>query len=117
MRKGVKEFGLDKRSKCIMKKSYEALPELLKKEKFDFIFIDGWHTFDYTLIDFFYSNLLLKIGGIILIDDALHRGVGKSVQYFDKNYLFYKRIPSPKTVACYQKIKEDDRSWDFHSNF
>ena len=41
----------------LIEKSYEALPELLKdnKNKFDFIFIDGWHTFDYTLIDFFYE--------------------------------------------------------------
>ena len=50
--------------------SYIALPKLLEKYKynyFDFIFIDGFHTFDYTLVDFFFSNLLLKINGIIVI--------------------------------------------------
>ena len=44
--------------------------KLFENESLDFIFIDGWHTFDYTLVDFFYSDLLLKIGGIIIIDDA-----------------------------------------------
>ena len=51
-------------------------------DKFDLIFIDGWHTFYYTLVDFFYSNLLLKIGGMIIIDDALHAGVAKCVFSF-----------------------------------
>jgi hypothetical protein len=26
----------------------------------DFAFMDGWHTFDYTLLDFFYTD---KLGG------------------------------------------------------
>jgi len=93
-------------------KSYEALPELLKNSeaKFDFIFIDGWHTFDYTLIDFFYADKLLKVGGIIIIDDALHKGVEKSVKYISTNYKFYQKLESPITVACYKKIKEDNRS-------
>jgi len=118
-KKLLKSFDLNKRHKCIEKKSYEALPELLNKikkdsDKFDFIFIDGWHTFDYTLVDFFYSNLMLKIGGIIIVDDVLHLPVTECIEYLDKNYLFYKKIHSPNTIACYQKIKEDDRVWNFH---
>jgi predicted O-methyltransferase YrrM len=113
----VKKLKLNKRHKCIEKKSYEALPELLKKEgnsTFDFIFIDGWHTFDYTLVDFFYANLLLKVGGIIIIDDALHAGVSDCVKYLNKNYNFYNKLSSPVTVASYKKIKEDNREWNFH---
>ena len=56
----LKSSKLHKRHMLIEKKSYEAMPELLKKgeENYDFIFIDGWHTFDYTLVDFFYSDKL-----------------------------------------------------------
>jgi predicted O-methyltransferase YrrM len=40
--------------------SYSILPQLLQREeRFDLVFIDGMHTFDYTLVDFFYSDLLL----------------------------------------------------------
>lgn len=116
----LKEFNYSDRHKCIQKKSYEALPQLLKKkgEKyFDFIFIDGWHTFDYTLVDFFYSNLLLKIGSIIIIDDALHDGVKVCVNYLNSNYTFFKKLESPNTVACYQKISDDNRDWNFHKFF
>jgi predicted O-methyltransferase YrrM len=33
-------------------------------------FIDGWHTFDHTLIDFFYINKMLAIGGIVILDNT-----------------------------------------------
>jgi predicted O-methyltransferase YrrM len=116
----LKEFNFTSRHECIYEKSYVALPDLVQKEgeqKYDFIFIDGWHTFDYTLIDFFYADKLLKIGGIIIIDDALHKGVEKSLKYITTNYKFYKKIDSPITVGCYKKIKEDNRSWNYHQNF
>jgi hypothetical protein len=124
LRSGKKEIHinlekLNKRHKLIEKPSYEGLPEVLKKNKntFDFIFIDGWHTFDYTLVDFFYSNLLLKVGGTIIIDDALHNGVSAFVKYLDTNYKFYKKIESHETIVIYEKIKEDDRPWNYHVSF
>ncbi len=101
----------------IEEKSYIALPALLKKAKFDFIFIDGWHTFDYTLIDFFYSLELLNDGGIIIIDDALHKGVSKCVKYIETNYPHCRKLVSPPTVACFKKVKKDPRDWNFHVNF
>ena len=114
----IKNFEFEKRHSLIEDKSYIVLPELLKKnEEYDFIFIDGFHTFDYTLIDFFYADKLLKINGIIIIDDVLHNGVKKCVNYINTNYNSYKKLQSPITVGCYQKIKEDNRQWDFHKDF
>ena len=104
----------------IEKKSYEAMPELLKKEEenFDFIFIDGWHTFDYTLVDFFYADKLLRKGGIIIIDDATHLGVKKCLKYIDTNYKdFYFRLKSHNSIACYKKTGNDKRDWNYHKFF
>lgn len=56
---------------------------------FDLIFIDGWHTFDHTLLDLFYSNRLLKIGGYLIIDDCRLPSVAKAISYFSK-YPAYK---------------------------
>lgn len=119
-KKLLKQTGLDKNHTLIEELSYVALPKLLEKhgeESFDFIFIDGNHLFDYTLIDFFYSDKLLKVGGILLIDDALHKGVAKCVKYIDTNYHFMKRVPSTRTQAAYLKTKKDDRPWYFHAHF
>ncbi len=116
----LKKMDLDKNHELMEKKSYVALPELMEKYgegSFDFIFIDGWHTFDFTLVDAFYASLLVKVGGVILIDDALHSGVAKCVRYLDTNYTFLKRISSTKTQAGYLKIKNDDREWNFHRPF
>lgn len=116
----LREFGYEKRHHLIEAKSYVALPEILQKngpKSFDFMFIDGFHTFDYTLLDFFYSDLLLKVGGIIVIDDALHRGVAKCVSYISTNYKFYKKLDSPPTVASFLKLGDDKREWNFHENF
>ena len=47
-----------------------ALPQLLdKNKKFDFAFIDGWHTFDHVMIDFFYINRMLEVDGVITFHD------------------------------------------------
>jgi len=114
----VKKIKMDKYHKLYEDKSYIVLPKLLeKKNEYDLIFIDGWHTFDYTLLDFFYANLLLRKGGIIVIDDAYHQGVNKCLKYLDSNYKNYKRIKSPSTVGAYEKIGDDNREWSFHVNF
>lgn len=48
-----------------------VLPKLAEENcRIDFAFIDGWHTFDHTLIDFFYINRLLRPGGILVVDDV-----------------------------------------------
>ncbi len=118
--KFIKHFNFDKRHKLIEKKSYNALPELLNKhgeKSFDFIFIDGFHTFDYTLIDFFYSDLLLEINGIIIIDDALHQGVRQCCEYLNKNFKHFKKLDSPNSIAVYKKLNDDKREWNFHVRF
>jgi hypothetical protein len=59
-----------------------ALPELLRKgQKVDFVFIDGWHTFDHCLLDFFYANRLLNVGGAVVFHDADGPSVKKAVRY------------------------------------
>ena len=46
------------------------LPRLVAaKRQFDFILIDGDHSFDHTLIDIFFAHRLLRPGGTMVIDD------------------------------------------------
>jgi predicted O-methyltransferase YrrM len=113
----VKKAGLSEFHKFMEGPSYEMLPKLLKfKNNMDLVFIDGWHTFDYTLVDMFYANLLVKSGGYILIDDVLHEGPKDAIKYVDKNYNHWRRIYKnvPKTQALYVKKKIDSRPWNYH---
>ena len=118
----IKRAGFEKYHTWIKDKSYSAMPKFLHKKPFDFIFIDGWHTFDYTLVDMFYADRLLRIGGYLLIDDALHHGPSKAIAYSNKNYKHWKHITSdgmdvPKTQVLYQKIAEDTKDWNYHVDF
>jgi predicted O-methyltransferase YrrM len=36
----------------------------------DCAIIDGWHTFDHALLDFFYVNKMLRVGGVVILDDT-----------------------------------------------
>lgn len=52
----------------------------------DFAFIDGWHTFDYAMVDFFYIDLLLRPGGVLVLDDAWsYRAIRKLARYIVKH--------------------------------
>lgn len=56
----------------VVESSDEALPGLARSEAglVDLVLIDGDHTFPATVVDFHYANMLLRIGGILLLDDA-----------------------------------------------
>ena len=59
--------------------------EALLDEKFDFIFIDGYHTFDATLVDFLIVEDKLKDGGLIAFHDCYYRSKQKVLNFALKN--------------------------------
>ncbi|MDJ0618155.1 MAG: class I SAM-dependent methyltransferase [Calothrix sp. MO_192.B10] len=69
--------------------SHEVLPQLLTQgEKIDFAFIDGSHHFDYALLDFFYIDKLLKVGGYIAFDDIWMPGIRKVLYFILRNRMY-----------------------------
>ena len=69
--------------------SYLVLPKLIKESRvLDFAFIDGWHTFDYALVDFFLIDKLLKVGGLLVIDDADWQSIRKLCRYIVTNHAY-----------------------------
>ena len=71
-----------------------ALPSLLQAGRtFQFALIDGWHTFDHTLLDFFYINRMLEDGGVVIIDDVSMQSVRKVIRYI-LNYPNYRIVGS-----------------------
>lgn len=86
-------------------KSEIVLPALLEQEeKIDFAFIDGIHTFDHALLDFFYINRMLNIGGVIVFDDANWKSINKAINYI-KNYPSYIQY-LPNSNSTYSNFKK-----------
>jgi predicted O-methyltransferase YrrM len=62
--------------------SFRGLPALEQKgQRVDFAFVDGWHTFDYAMIDFFYIDRLLNVGGLLVLDDTIYPALQKLARY------------------------------------
>ncbi len=95
----LRRSGFGEITEFIDKPSQLALPELVQRNvKADFAFIDGWHTFDHTLVDFFFIDQLLKEGGIVILDDTDWPAVKKLVSFIESNrsYRFISGTP-PRT--------------------
>jgi len=65
--------------------SYAALPPLEQHITVDVAFVDGWHTFDYCLVDFLLLDRLLRPGGVIVLNDAHWPSIRKVCRYILTN--------------------------------
>jgi predicted O-methyltransferase YrrM len=62
--------------------SQEGLPKLLASGyRCQVAFIDGWHTFDHTLVDFFYVDRMLEAGGYVVFDDVGYQAIHAVVRF------------------------------------
>jgi predicted O-methyltransferase YrrM len=63
-------------------RSEVVLPRLLDEgATLDFAFIDGWHTFDQVMVEFYFINRLLRVGGVIAFDDANRRSINRVIRH------------------------------------
>lgn len=113
-----------------------CLPRLLQEGlRFDFAFVDGWHTFDHVLLEFFYINRMLDVGGLVIFDDLHLPSLQKVMAYLDR-YPCYERLELPPELAHSVPIKvrklmklplsriggfvkrsTDERTWSWFQDF
>lgn len=72
-----------------------VLPQLLARGAvLDFAFVDGWHTFDQVMVEFYYINRMLRVGGLVVFDDADRETVNRVIRYAIR-YPAYEVVPRP----------------------
>ncbi len=104
--------GFEKLVEFIDKPSQLALPELEQRNiKVDFAFIDGWHTFDHTLVDFFFVDRILRVGGIMIIDDTDWPAVKKLVSFIETNRSY--QFIEGTTPRTFKKKSSENRGSPF----
>ena len=115
----VKDTDLGERFNWIKGGSADALPALIRSgERAQFVFIDGCHHFEYALADFFLSDQLLDMGGLIVLDDMWMPAIQRVVSYVSTNMCWYKRITvDHENLAAFMKVGQDSRSWDHFEEF
>jgi predicted O-methyltransferase YrrM len=135
----VERAGLSHRHELVESPSYLALPDLLaRNQRIQFAYIDGWHTFDYALLDFFYLDKMTPMGGIIAFNDcgwrAVHRAtrfvlshrsyeeldVGLKRDYRARNFAFslIRRLEGRNGADRYfRKSSSNEPNWNFYARF
>lgn len=64
----------------IINKSEQILPTL-KTSKLDLVLIDGDHAFPVPIIDWFYTQNQVKVGGVVIVDDTQLRACGLMAEF------------------------------------
>jgi predicted O-methyltransferase YrrM len=109
-------FVKGKNYRLIEDTSISALPELLSKKGtgwLDVALIDGWHLFDYTLIDVFYCLQMLRVGGVCIVDDKRMKAINAVAKYVTRAYPNIVDIcASCRTMLVLRKKAEDTRDWN-----
>ncbi|MDB6039248.1 MAG: fabF, partial [Verrucomicrobiales bacterium] len=117
----IEKAGLSRYLRFIEQPDYVALPLILAEGKpYQFVFIDGLHMFDYTILDFFYCDRLLTEDGILFFDDCLAPGVAKVVEYVRSNRRYEPLVINCERLAGFRKKANDLRSLEdpnFHREF
>jgi hypothetical protein len=83
-RRTVERSGLGARHELIEDFDYLALPALAREgRRFGFAYIDGYHSFDYVMLDFFYADRMLDVGGVVGFNDCGWPSVFKVLRFIE----------------------------------
>lgn len=91
--------------------STDVLPGLSKDEPLDLVFIDGAHRFPFPIIDFHYTEMRLKPGGIMIVDDININSV-RILWDFLKAEEEWEELATVYDTAFFRKLREPNRSRD-----
>lgn len=114
----VRSAGYEPRHTLWEDYDYNVLPHFVHVDKFDFAFIDGWHTFDHAFLDWWYVDKILNVGGIVGFDDCYMPAVEKAIRFI-LSHRKYSEVHAGRSVRTryFRKDAEHAPAWDFYAEF
>ena len=117
-RLNLERAGLDHRARVIEARSDEALPRLRDEGvKIDFALIDGLHLFDAALVDFFHTDRMLDVGGVVVFHDTWMPAIALAAEFVRTNRAYEPLEAADPAMIALRKLADDDRPWDYHRDF
>jgi predicted O-methyltransferase YrrM len=99
-------------------KSHIVLPGFLSEDRrFDLGFVDGNHRFDGVFLDLYYLGLLVRRGGIIILDDYDLPGIKRAVAFFVTNLNWTIEETAHDWVVLRTANDADDRHFTYFVEF
>lgn len=104
----LERAGLSAFVRLIEQPSQLALPRLVAEGvRVRFALIDGWHTFDHTLVDFFYADQLLESGGVVVFDDVGYPAIHAVVRFVlaNRDYELLEALPMDESTPRPSRLR------------
>ena len=104
----VKRAGFNDRYLFHEERSQVVLPRLdAAGTRIQFALIDGWHTFDHTLVDFFFIDRMLDVGGIIVLDDVGYPSIRRLCHFIlsNRDYTTFDFVRCTPSRTLKKKLK------------
>jgi predicted O-methyltransferase YrrM len=80
-----------------------------QRQRIQFAFVDGWHTFDHTLVDFFYIDQMLEPGGIVVFDDVGYPSIRRVCDFILTNRQY--EIVDSVRMDGVNRMKRSAKAW------
>eukprot|EP00040_Diaphanoeca_grandis_P001404 m.18412 g.18412 ORF g.18412 m.18412 type:complete len:294 (+) comp12001_c0_seq1:73-954(+) len=104
--------------------SHGALPDILRElgeNTFQLVLVDGMHLFDFMLLEAYYADLLLDVGGYLVFDDTWMPATQRVIMFIihNRHYSIVDTtfVEDPYRLTVLKKLKNDDRPWSYHKDF
>jgi predicted O-methyltransferase YrrM len=111
-RHNVRAAGLGEMLTFLEESSHSALPRMAAEgRQFDLVFVDGSHLFDAAVVDFFFADRLIPVGGHLVFDDLWLPSVRKLLGFVLANRAYRiaeERLPARTDLKA---AKEADRAY------
>ncbi len=101
----VGKLNFENSFRFLQQRTHEALPALLRDgERFNVIFLDGNHRFEYIMHDFFYASRMLEVGGFLMLHDSWMPSTRKATSFilrnlYDEFSLYEPAMGKPPSLA------------------
>jgi predicted O-methyltransferase YrrM len=110
----LKQMGISKdQVTFVLGSTDRTLPTLKLDSKVDFAYVDGCHGYPFPALDWHYIDKLLKVGGVIGMDNAELRPVREHCEFLHENgaYELVAEVWEGYFVRFYRKLMDQDREW------
>jgi predicted O-methyltransferase YrrM len=84
---------------------------------YDFVFVDGNHRFDDVLVDFYLSDKILRVGGLMALDDTWMPSVRSAVDFIVRNRQYAVVEQGCRNMVVFEKLEYDKRHWKHFEPF
>jgi len=124
----VEEAGLEDYVTFHEEPSELCLPRLVREGLgIDFAFVDGHHLFDYVVMECLFLGQLLRVDGLLVLDDTNLPGIARACDFFAKNRSDFEELtesalrrlfrrslpPPPRLLRLFRRVgDEDPRDWN-----